>query len=165
MTKPDMTEILADARAAGFAIHECHGANLIFPQPLGNGYVNQELIKFAQLQRQRERTGEAVPEEWDCCGNFVVGAEYMGQCEMICCGNPEPAGVPPSPPSSRELLEKALDNLESAADFWKQVKASDEDTSSNGAFKDAWTWLQEAALGVVEARALLPQEPKEEGKS
>jgi hypothetical protein len=32
---------------------------------------------------------------WDdfpeCCGKPVVGAEYMGQQEMICCGNAEPA--------------------------------------------------------------------------
>jgi hypothetical protein len=27
----------------------------------------------------------------ECCGNPEVGAEYMGQREMICCGCPEPA--------------------------------------------------------------------------
>lgn len=24
-----------------------------------------------------------------CCGNSVVGAEYMGSVEMVCCGEPE----------------------------------------------------------------------------
>jgi hypothetical protein len=27
----------------------------------------------------------------ECCGQPVVGAEYMGQQEMLCCGNPEAA--------------------------------------------------------------------------
>jgi hypothetical protein len=26
----------------------------------------------------------------ECCGSPVVGAEYMGQQEMVCCGCPEP---------------------------------------------------------------------------
>ena len=27
--------------------------------------------------------------EFTCCGQQVVGAEYMGQQEMICCGQPD----------------------------------------------------------------------------
>lgn len=30
-------------------------------------------------------------EHPECCGSPVVGAEYMGQQEMVCCGCPEPA--------------------------------------------------------------------------
>jgi hypothetical protein len=30
-----------------------------------------------------------APEEPECCGKLVVGAEYMGSREMICCGEPE----------------------------------------------------------------------------
>jgi hypothetical protein len=30
-------------------------------------------------------------EHPECCGQPVVGAEYMGSVEFICCGNPEPA--------------------------------------------------------------------------
>ena len=29
---------------------------------------------------------------FECCGNFDVGAEYMGQQEGVCCGRPEPKG-------------------------------------------------------------------------
>lgn len=27
----------------------------------------------------------------ECCGRGVVGGEYMGSKEIVCCGNPEPA--------------------------------------------------------------------------
>jgi len=27
-------------------------------------------------------------DDFECCGNPVVGAQYMGQNEMICCGDP-----------------------------------------------------------------------------
>jgi len=30
-------------------------------------------------------------EHPECCGCPVVGAQYMGASEMVCCGNPEPA--------------------------------------------------------------------------
>lgn len=30
---------------------------------------------------------------WSCCGNPTTGAEYMGQREEICCGEPEPRDV------------------------------------------------------------------------
>ena len=29
-------------------------------------------------------------EQPECCGNYVVGAQYMGDTEIICCGCPEP---------------------------------------------------------------------------
>jgi hypothetical protein len=59
MTKPDMTEIIADAVAAGFF----HNADPEFGGIYvgGSVYIDERLAKFAQLQRQRERTGEAVP--------------------------------------------------------------------------------------------------------
>jgi hypothetical protein len=31
----------------------------------------------------------------ECCGSPQVGAEYMGQQEIICCGCPEPSGKTP----------------------------------------------------------------------
>lgn len=30
-------------------------------------------------------------EHLECCGSPQVGAEYMGQQELVCCGCPEPA--------------------------------------------------------------------------
>ena len=43
----------------------------------------QELLKGVELPKP------AVAAKWQCCGYLVVGAEYMGQQEMVCCGNPE----------------------------------------------------------------------------
>ncbi len=54
-----------------------------------------------------------------------------------------------------ETLESALSNLDSAADFWLKVKAASkdgDDTTSTGAFRDAWEWLRDAALAVADAR-------------
>jgi hypothetical protein len=75
---------------------------------------------------------------WDtfpeCCGNPVVGAEYMGSQEMVCCGNPEPAelndaqivaslrqrfpegGATPQVPDMRDALLEALEFIEDHAD-------------------------------------------------
>lgn len=46
----------------------------------GQGVVDSEFI--------HELLWGEYPE---CCGNPVVGAEYMGQEEMVCCGCPEPS--------------------------------------------------------------------------
>lgn len=40
----------------------------------------------------REGSIVADTREQACCGQPCVGAEYMGQQEMICCGNPEVDG-------------------------------------------------------------------------
>ena len=55
----------------------------------------------AWLAWQAARASTAAPEAFvrdllwndqpECCGSPVVGAEYMGAQEMVCCGNPEPA--------------------------------------------------------------------------
>lgn len=40
----------------------------------------------------REGTILADTREQTCCGRPCVGAEYMGQQEMVCCGNPDMDG-------------------------------------------------------------------------
>ena len=40
----------------------------------------------------REGTILADTREQSCCGQPCVGAEYMGQQEMVCCGNPDMDG-------------------------------------------------------------------------
>lgn len=50
-------------------------------------------------------------------------------------------------------LERALDDLDAAVQFWNRVKEADEEVTSNGAFRDALDWLRGAAFGVVSARA------------
>lgn len=55
-----------------------------------------------------------------------------------------------------EALESALSNLDAAADFWRKVRAegtTGHDTVANGAFRDAYDWLRDAALAVADARA------------
>jgi hypothetical protein len=44
--------------------------------------------RVPQEQQIRALLWDEHPE---CCGSPVVGAEYMGQQEMLCCGCPEPA--------------------------------------------------------------------------
>ncbi len=49
----------------------------------------------ARASKAGEATAEAFMQNllWDvhptCCGSPVVGAEYMGSQEMVCCGNPD----------------------------------------------------------------------------
>lgn len=45
---------------------------------------------------------QSVPME--CCGCPVEGNEYMGQVQLVCCGNPEPAGVAASVPVVGEVV-------------------------------------------------------------
>ena len=55
-----------------------------------------------------------------------------------------------------EKLEAALSNLDAAVDFWRKVKAESvtgHDTTANGAFRDAYDWLRDAALGACDARS------------
>lgn len=53
------------------------------------------------LEKAQPEAGEAIcprcnGQKYDpepnpiCCGNLSVGAEYMGQQELVCCGSPEP---------------------------------------------------------------------------
>lgn len=52
------------------------------------------------------------PDEFECCGNPVVGAEYMGAREMVCCGNPEPRG---------ERAQQPIDPLQGAANWLREA--------------------------------------------
>jgi hypothetical protein len=42
----------------------------------------------AGAEDMRERAAKVSDSAYECCGNPVVGAEYMGSVEQICCGTP-----------------------------------------------------------------------------
>jgi hypothetical protein len=42
----------------------------------------------AGAEEMRERAAKVSDSAYECCGNPVVGAEYMGSVEQICCGTP-----------------------------------------------------------------------------
>lgn len=74
-------EQLAARIAKGYAY-----ADDLEPQAVALAAVEEALAELQAAGRIVD--GEAL----ECCGRPVVGAEYMGQQEMICCGRPEPAG-------------------------------------------------------------------------
>lgn len=55
-------------------------------------------IVRAALSAQQAEVAPVQPE-YECCGSPVVGATYMGQQEMVCCGNYEPTGAAPVQPT------------------------------------------------------------------
>lgn len=59
----------------------------------GDGYsfINVDAAWFVWQAGAAWAARECVKEcdgAFVCCGNRVVGAEYMGSSEMICCGEP-----------------------------------------------------------------------------
>jgi hypothetical protein len=143
-------DVIADAKAAGLPMRSrLDGSN---PKIwiTKEGDYTQRVLKFCELQRQRERTGEAVPIGYvhkDYAGRMV----RQGRVSLL----PKPHDhsmpvftTPPPPPSSRELLEKAAQAIEASYASWG-------DSDYDRAMKDA--------AKIV--RALLPQEPKEEGNA
>jgi hypothetical protein len=106
---------------------------------------------LAQLQRQRERTGEAVPFAYVIPGDGNANDYGWIDCRVTREGEfTQPVYLaPPSPPSSRELMEKI-----------KAVFKTHKDTAIAYGFTgdaDMFSIIED------EVCALIPQEPKEEG--
>lgn len=86
--------------------------------------ADAELSKMRERVAELERDAEIVAQVrtllWDdcleCCGRPVVGGEYMGQQEQVCCGQPEYVMLNDAQivASLRALLPDAALNKESA---------------------------------------------------
>ena len=100
-----------------------------------DGSLTQELLTDAAIEPARKRSAAWLP----------LGIINLPAAEL-------PEGAAEDDEQAHRLA-LALDNLDAAAQFWKRVKESDEDTSVNGAFRDALNWLRDAALAVVAARS------------
>jgi hypothetical protein len=152
MSKPEMTDVIEDAIACGL-----YSRSLVDDSTVLGDVSPASLAKFSRLQRQRERTGEAVAEGWkiqvlrdDGTPNgkpsYLPLLEAQRHCYYLEDDNykftyTEFFLSPPSPPSSRELLEKLRGVIMKGCGFSTRVEA----------------------LEILDA--LIPQEPsKEEGK-
>ena len=107
-------------------------------------------------------------EHLECCGRPVVGAEYMGQQEMLCCGQAEPAllsdaqivarlramfpAAAPTQPAPQPLKERP--------DFVAGYDAGLAD-GKRCAERDA-PQPQQAPQGAPEGWKLVPAEPTQE---
>jgi hypothetical protein len=115
----------------------------------GQGVVDSEFI--------HELLWGEYPE---CCGNPVVGAEYMGQEEMVCCGCPEPSqlsdaqivaalrerfpeAAAPSPDATQPTQAEALSERE-AFRLWKLAQPDD-------VISEWSAWQARAALATQQA--------------
>jgi hypothetical protein len=149
MSKPEMTEEMKKlAQDAGFIVN---AIGQITP-PAPDEDCSKYLAKLIQLSSQRERTGEAVAKPdyqiklpgdsesvWRDAteGAYWVTSEKNRRIIYL---------TPPSPLSSRELLEKAAQE----AEHWQKIGRPEHKCGEYIA----------AAI-----RSLIPQEPsKEEGK-
>jgi hypothetical protein len=69
-------------------------------------WLHRKALGLAEAAPSAEPQGEP---QWQCCGNPVVGAEYMGAVEMICCGMPVEADEPqPAAPSAEPVAKVVL---------------------------------------------------------
>ena len=59
-----------------------------------NLYPPLSRTECARLIDAAWEAAQSRTETFECCGCPVVGNEYMGQVQMVCCGKLEPAGVP-----------------------------------------------------------------------
>lgn len=64
-----------------------------------------------------------------CCGSPVVGAQYMGQTEMVCCGNPEPEHCSACSNSASPRATGCPDTMDDMGRFAVDQKAADEEKS------------------------------------
>lgn len=85
--------------------HEFHGEPVLRKQMEKKGGESFENTEALRQYGEREEITEDQDsgdveafvrdllwnDHLECCGSPVVGAEYMGQQEQVCCGCPEPA--------------------------------------------------------------------------
>jgi hypothetical protein len=181
MSKPEMTDVIEDAIACGL-----YSRSLVDDSTVLGDVSPASLAKFSRLQRQRERTGEAVAEGWkiqvlrdDGTPNgkpsYLPLLEAQRHCYYLEDDNykftyTEFFLSPPSPPSSRELLD-VPEQVRKALEVAAKLLAGD--ATYNGSYAvfkfnshaEAMAKVFEARHEIALAISLIPQEPsKEEGK-
>jgi hypothetical protein len=107
---------------------------------------------FERMMEAAQTAAQLDADDSECCGKPVVGAEYMGQQEMVCCGNPEPKGEPA--PTSGPLV----DDLR--AMVIRLARALRKAAPDNDLPKQATDYLTRKGIGMNPLRA--PVAPKAE---
>jgi hypothetical protein len=101
----------------------------------------------------REGTILADTREQSCCGRPCVGAEYMGQQEMVCCGNPEVDGDAEDPIATVKY-ERDIPLVIAAPDMLKTLQDMDGWLANTGHAKDhPWRLSVRAAIAKATGSA------------